>query len=86
MLGPTTNLAFLSDVLAHPSFAAGATHTGFLTDHLPSWRPAGAPDAAALVAALATTRPAAARGGDGTGPRVEPTPWETLGRWRIAGT
>jgi acetyl/propionyl-CoA carboxylase alpha subunit len=86
VLGPTTNLAFLRDVLAHPAFAAGATHTGFLADHLGGWQPSGEPEAAAILAALATTRPAAARtGGDG-GARREPSPWETLGRWRLAGT
>jgi acetyl-CoA carboxylase biotin carboxylase subunit len=86
VLGPTTNLAFLRDVLAHPAFASGATHTGFLGDHLPSWHPSGSPAVAAALAALATTRSTAARGGDGTGPRQEPSPWETLGRWRLAGT
>ena len=86
VLGPTTNLAFLRDVLLHPAFAAGATHTGFLADHLPAWRPAGSPTLAAVVAALATTRQTAARAGDGAGSRREPSPWETLGRWRLAGT
>jgi acetyl-CoA carboxylase biotin carboxylase subunit len=86
ILGPTTNLAFLRDVLAHPAFAAGRTNTGFLADHLPAWHPTGALDLAAAVAALATTRPAAPRGGGDSDPRCEPTPWETLGRWRLAGT
>ena len=36
ILGPTTNLAFLQDVLALPAFAAGATHTGFLDEQLPA--------------------------------------------------
>ena len=86
ILGPTTNLAFLRDVLAHPAFAAGRTHTGFLADHLPAWHPSASPAIAAAVAALAATRPAAARGPEGGGPRREPTPWETLGRWRLSGT
>jgi acetyl/propionyl-CoA carboxylase alpha subunit len=85
VLGPTTNLAFLRDVLAHPAFGAGATHTGFLNEHLPAWHPSPPPDVAAIVAALAATRPAA-RATDGGGPRTEPTPWETLGRWRLSGT
>ncbi len=85
VLGPTTNLAFLRDVLAHPEFAAGRTHTDFLADHLPAWRPGVAPDVAAAVAAVATTRPTASRG-DADGPRREPSPWDTLGRWRLAGT
>jgi acetyl-CoA/propionyl-CoA carboxylase biotin carboxyl carrier protein len=80
ILGPTTNLAFLLDVLAHPAFARGETHTGFLAEHLPAWRP---PDddavAAALVAALALQRrPAAEPAG-----APPPTPWETLGAWRL---
>ncbi|HEY4277933.1 MAG TPA: biotin carboxylase N-terminal domain-containing protein [Conexibacter sp.] len=33
LLGTTTNTAFLERVLAHPAFAAGETHTGFLADH-----------------------------------------------------
>jgi acetyl-CoA carboxylase biotin carboxylase subunit len=85
VLGPTTNLAFLRDVLSQPAFGAGATHTGFLAEHLNGWHPAPAPEVAPIVAALAATRPVA-RASDGTGPRQEPTPWETLGRWRLSGT
>lgn len=33
ILGTTTNTAYLGRVLAHPAFAEGATHTGFLDDH-----------------------------------------------------
>ncbi len=36
ILGPTTNLAFLHDVLAHEAFRRGDTHTGFLAEHLPA--------------------------------------------------
>jgi acetyl-CoA carboxylase biotin carboxylase subunit len=85
VLGPTTNLAFLRDVLRHPAFADGRTHTGFLADHLPVWHPGAPPDLAGVVAALASTRPAAAPG-ELSGVRREPSPWETLGRWRLAGT
>src|SRR5207249_11470804 len=35
VLGPTTNLPFLLDVLGHPAFLAADTHTGFLAEHLP---------------------------------------------------
>jgi len=84
VLGPTTNLAFLRDVLTHAAFVSGATHTGFLGEHLAAWHPAGSATVAAVVAALAATRPAA-RAADGA-VRHEPTPWETLGRWRLAGT
>ncbi len=33
LLGTTTNTAFLADVIEHPAFAAGDTHTGFLDEH-----------------------------------------------------
>ncbi len=33
LLGTTTNTAFLADVIEHPDFAAGDTHTGFIDDH-----------------------------------------------------
>jgi acetyl-CoA carboxylase biotin carboxylase subunit len=33
LLGTITNTAFLADVVAHPDFAAGATHTGFIDEH-----------------------------------------------------
>src|SRR5439155_973254 len=82
VLGPTTNLGFLLDVLAHPAFLAGDTHAGFLTEHLADWRPAG-PDAtaAAIAAAIALSRPAVPSAG---GERAAaPTPWETLGAWRL---
>jgi len=82
ILGPTTNLAFLQDVLAHPAFGTGATHTGFIDEHLATWRPSETEiDAAAVAAALAAglrSRPA-----DATAPSVRPSPWDTLGRWRL---
>jgi acetyl/propionyl-CoA carboxylase alpha subunit len=33
LLGTITNTAFLADVVEHPDFAAGETHTGFLDEH-----------------------------------------------------
>jgi acetyl-CoA carboxylase biotin carboxylase subunit len=83
VLGPTTNLAFLLDILAHPAFADGNTHTGFLAEHFATWRPGTDEEArAAIVAALALSRPTAALG-QGAGPAAVPTPWETLGPWRV---
>ena len=82
VLGVTTNIAFLSDVLAHPAFAAGATHTHFLDEHLPQWRPADAHlEHAAIAAALHTAlAPATTSGGGRPQPR---SPWQALGAWRI---
>jgi len=36
-LGPHTNLAFLAEVLDHPAFRAGDTHTAFIDAYLPAW-------------------------------------------------
>jgi acetyl-CoA carboxylase biotin carboxylase subunit len=82
VLGPTTNLAFLQDVLDHPAYLRGDTHTAFLPEHFPDWAPTeDGTGAAALAAAIALGRPAAAAG---DGSRTEtPTPWQTLGGWRL---
>jgi len=86
VLGPVTNLAFLGDVLAHPAFVDGATHTGFLPEHLPRWTPAGGDAAvAAIAAALALARGGAATAAADGGPAAPPTPWESLGAWRLGG-
>ncbi len=80
VIGPATNLAFLQDVLAHEAFLRGETHTGFLGEHFPSWH-SGDDDTAAVAAAIALTRPAVSAG---TSTAVAPSPFETLGRWRLA--
>jgi acetyl/propionyl-CoA carboxylase alpha subunit len=82
VLGPTTNLAFLIDVLSHPAFARGSTHTGFLAEHLPRWQQeSGREAAAAVAAAIALTQAAAPAAAERTA--APPTPWETLGAWRL---
>src|SRR5438876_682909 len=63
VLGPTTNLAFLQDVLAHPAFRRAETHTGFLAEHFATWQPGGDEAVAALAAALALAPPATPAGG-----------------------
>jgi len=82
VLGPTTNLAFLQDVLAHPAFRRAETHTGFLAEHFATWQPGGDEAVAALAAALALARPATPTG-EARGRAAAPTPWETLGAWRL---
>jgi acetyl/propionyl-CoA carboxylase alpha subunit len=83
VLGPTTNLAFLLDLIAHPAFTAGDTHTGFLAEHFSQWQPQGKSYTleAALAAALNQARhdrteklPAQS---------LPTTPWQQLGGWRL---
>ena len=83
VLGPVTNGPFLLDVLAHPAFIAGHTHTGFLAEHFQDWQPDTTThrSVAALAAALGQTRP---RAGQATGPHSPPpSPWTQLGGWRL---
>jgi acetyl-CoA carboxylase biotin carboxylase subunit len=84
VLGPATNLAFLGCVLDHPAFRRGDTHTGFIDEHLHPWQqPEPDLDAAAVAAALAAAAPAPHAAGGGQVAAL-PTPWERLGRWRLA--
>jgi acetyl/propionyl-CoA carboxylase alpha subunit len=99
VLGVTTNVEYLMAVLDHPAFRSGATHTGFIPDHLADWQPQGAASegadvgedaelSAALVAVAVAeqTRSGATRGSEGAGgAAVEPSPWELLGRFRLGG-
>ena len=78
LLGVVTNTAYLGRVLAHPSFRAGDTHTGFLADHAQELAPP-APDAdveRCLVAAAALASPR-------FDPRLAaPEPLAGMGEWR----
>jgi acetyl-CoA carboxylase biotin carboxylase subunit len=83
VLGPTTNLTFLRAVLEHAAFQRGDTHTGFLGEHFAAWHDAGeGVDVAALAAALAVARGASGRDTGSARPGA-PTPWESLGAWRL---
>lgn len=99
VLGVATNLAYLQDILDHPEFRAGRTHTHFLDEQLPGWRGDGdasataALVAAALHASLGAAGAAAAgpgspgqagAAGDGPGPDAG-APWRRLGRFRLRG-
>ena len=88
VLGVTTNLGFLAQILAHPEFVAASVDTGFverrLGDIIPSRQPA--PEAALATAALsrllsraATATAAAARSGDAF------SPWARIDGWRLNG-
>jgi 3-methylcrotonyl-CoA carboxylase alpha subunit len=83
VLGPTTNIAFLLDLIAHPAFVAAETHTGFIAEHFPQWQPQSAMHV--LEAALAATLSQARRSRTET-PTVQAianTPWRQLGGWRL---
>lgn len=85
VLGPTTNLPFLLDLVTHPAFVAGDTHTGFLTEHLSQWHPASAGHdlEAALAVAITQGRGRATTAVSSGGQPVAASPWQQLGNWRI---
>ncbi len=86
ILGCTTNLSFLLDILEHPAFASGDTHTHFVEEHFPHW-PGREHHRllAALAAAIDTVRRPAGSAAMAAGPggAVAPSPWTTLGHWRL---
>ena len=83
ILGCTTAIPFLLDVLEHPAFVHGDTHTHFVSEHFPQW--AGREHhrlVATIAAAIDTAR--AARPVTRTDAAAAASPWTTLGRWRLA--
>jgi len=52
VLGLTTNIAFLRDLLAHPEFVGGNATTQFIGQHFAQWQPPAPPPAAFIAAAL----------------------------------
>ncbi len=79
LLGCTTNIDFLERVVAHPGFAAGAVHTGFLEQEATALAPP-LPDAALLPVILA----AAALGNRAFQDLATalPEPYASMGGWR----
>jgi len=87
VLGVTTNISYLLDILAHPASLAGDVSTRFLDEHLTPWQPE--PDLSnstwlaiaafeALQAKGAPTRTALS----GDGETAQPDPWQSAERWR----
>jgi 3-methylcrotonyl-CoA carboxylase alpha subunit len=89
LLGVTTNIPYLLDILESPPFQAGHTMTKFLEEHFPNWQPAAEADEAAWLALAAYE---ALHGKTATGPRpavsdgvaAQPDPWADTTDWRNA--
>jgi acetyl-CoA carboxylase biotin carboxylase subunit len=89
ILGVPTTSELLLDLMDHPAFQAGDTHTGFLDAHLSAWQPAVDGDRNALHAWVAARwlGQGAAPPAPGTDAPAAglPTPFQTLGAfdaWR----
>ncbi len=86
LLGVGSNLSYLHDILDHPAFAAGETHTGFLPRHFEGWKP----QTPETLLAVATAVFSGMIHSGGRGPRREREaagvaggPWENLGAFRM---
>ncbi len=88
VLGVTTNLPFLREVIAHEAFASGDTDTGFLDRWFADWQPSSDTPSDevcwALAAAESEHRPTGSTGG-GSDDGDRFNPWERLGPWRPGG-
>jgi acetyl-CoA carboxylase biotin carboxylase subunit len=92
ILGVTTNVEYLIDILQQPAFAEGRLHTGFLAEHLPDWENDHSGDQDLVLAVAAINEHELRTRGPGPGPATGPagsvataSPWLYLGRFRLAG-
>jgi len=88
ILGVTTCREFLSDVLNHPAFIAGKTHTHFIAEHFTGWKGRDREHRGGVLvtgAGEASHRPReeSGLGERGSAGKLLSSPWETLGRWRL---
>ena len=89
ILGIATTIPFLRDVIGHPEFMAGRTTTNFIPQHLANWCEMNRePDlkrlAQAAAAYMEINRKPVYRA-EGIERVTRPSPWQTLGHWRIGG-
>jgi acetyl-CoA carboxylase biotin carboxylase subunit len=91
ILGVKTPIPFMIDVLKTEAFKRGDVYTHFIKTHFPDWKPgegAGAGDGSvnsdlALISWVMDELTAKKKDTVSTGEARIPTPWETLGHWRM---
>ncbi len=88
ILGISTSISFLKDIVNHPEFRAGRTNTGFIKNHFENWgekEKSGDKLRLALAAAAFDSLNSGASGRrvvSGT-QKATVSPWQTLGHWRL---
>jgi acetyl-CoA carboxylase biotin carboxylase subunit len=88
ILGIQTTIGFLKDVIAHPRFRAGETTTSFIEKNFSDWGGKENVEEARTIAALASAFDNQSRSSAPqlmAGQHVAPSPWQTLGKWRLGG-
>lgn len=91
MLGIKTNIEFLHDVITHPEFSAGNTFTDFISKNMADWpseslrQPCLSDDILNEALMAAAVFSSSAKKGKAISTKTDeiPTPWQTLGEWRI---
>jgi 3-methylcrotonyl-CoA carboxylase alpha subunit len=86
ILGVTTNIPYLLDIVNHPDFRKGHLSTRFLQEQLPSWRPTVDASGSTWLALAAFEEIVGQRGlpasGDGEARAENAGPWTKGDNWR----
>jgi len=88
ILGISTCINFLKEIIGHPEFRAGRTNTGFIKNHFENWQDkekSGEKLRLALTAAAyqAMNSGTAVRKAATGAVRETASPWQSLGHWRL---
>jgi acetyl-CoA carboxylase biotin carboxylase subunit len=87
ILGISTTIPFLREVISHPKFREGATTTGFIKQYFENWKESrGAEDKLGLALAAAAFAEAARGplfGASAVEAKEIHSPWLSLGSWKI---
>ncbi len=83
ILGVRTTIPFLIDVLSSKEFIKGNTHTGFIDRHFENWSQSKEDEDLAGIAYVVEEMASRGRTSAKVSDRGWPTPWDTLGEWRM---
>ena len=83
ILGIRTTIPYLIDILSSPEFAAGDLCTDFIERHFQGWRQSTRDADKAKMAYIIQDLTAPVKAGTRQEAHGRPTPWETLGDWRL---
>jgi acetyl-CoA carboxylase biotin carboxylase subunit len=85
VLGVTTNIDFMKDVLDRKEFIDGKLHINFIEEYMPDWKPAElSNDQLNVVLGLATiAKDTSKQTYSESDTRGQPEPWQVVGAWEI---
>lgn len=87
ILGVSTPIEFLLDIVSSKEFRSGDLHTGFIDDNFSHWKPDHTADPLAAIGYVAgeLAGSSSASAGPVTASAEAGSPWRTLGAWDICG-